>query len=177
MAIKPTLNNLTTWSSSCQTLLLLPLLLQMSASKTTLLHLYYICTYTIISSPRLFIIWFTSLILKQNSLLLDVVSTKPQIMMAFPRSLSSLTLFMQPRKSLTSLYIPSKFIQWPYLLNFESFSYNVKTILLNSGNTPAISIGLSTKQSTKNQRPSIPLRSFLAKHLGTLARKVNVTIF
>jgi len=61
------------------------------------------------------------------------------------------------------------------LLNFKSFSYDIETILLNSGNAPAISISLSTKQSTKNQRPSIPLCSFLAKYRGTLARKENMT--
>jgi len=48
---------------------------------------------------------------------------------------------------------------------------------LNSGNALAISIGLLTKWLTKNQRPSILLYYFLAKHLGTLARKENVMTF
>ena len=94
MAIKPTLNNLTIWLSSHQTPPLLSLLLQMPASKTTLLHLYYICTHTITLLPRLSIMRFTSPVSKQNSLPLDAVLTNLQIMIAFSRSSLLLTLFI-----------------------------------------------------------------------------------
>ena len=114
MAIKPTLNNLTIWLSSHQTSPLPLLLLQIPALKMTLLYLYRICTYTIIPSPRLSIMWSMLLVLKQSSLPLDVVLTKPQIIMAFPRSLLSPTLFMQ------QLYLCSQENLQPLFTSFPS---------------------------------------------------------
>ena len=99
-----------------------------------------------------------------------------QIVMAFPRSLLSLILSMWPKTS-TLLCISPKFTLWLYSVNFENFSYDIKTIPLNFGNVPATLISLSIKQLTKIQRPSILFHYCLAKHHGTLARKAKVMIY
>ena len=114
--------------------------------------------------------------LKQNFLLSDMVSTKPQILIAFPKLLSSLTLFMWPEKSLIYPYILIKFSQQPFFLIFANFSYVTRITLLSFGNVQAILISIFTKQLIKKQRPSIQLHFFLARLHGTLVRKRKVTI-
>ena len=148
----------------------------MLASRTRLLYLFHIHTLTITPSPKPSTMWFMSLVLKPNSLPLNVVSTKSLIKIAFPRSLSLLIPFMQLKRSLTHPHIPFKSIQWPYSLNFDNSFFNTTTTLLNSGSVLVVSTGLSTKWSTKKPRPSIPLCFFLAKCYGTSARKTNVMI-
>jgi len=116
------------------------------------------------------------LVLKLNFSPLDAVSTKPQTVITFPKSLLSPISFMQPKESSTYLHIPFKSIQWPYLMSFKNSSFNTRTIPLSSGNVPVVSNGLSTKWSTKKLRPSIPFRSSPAKLHRTSARRVKSMI-
>ena len=169
------LNNLTIWFWSLQSPLLLLLQPQILALRTMLLHLYHICTSTIDLSQRLFIMQFMLQALKQNFLLSGTVLTKPQILIAFLKLLSSLTLFMQPEKSLIHPYIPIKFSQQPFFPIFKNFSYITRITPLSFGNVLAVSIGIFTKQLIKKLRSSIYLHFFLAKLHGTLARKEKVT--
>ena len=149
------LNNLTIWLWSHQSSLSLPLLPHMLALRTTLLYLYCIHTSTIIPLQRPSIMQFILPVLKWKFLLSGVVSTKPQILIAFPRLLLSPILFIQLEKSLILLHILTKFSQQLYFLIFENFSYITRTTLLNSGNAPVISIGLFIKQSIRKQRSLI----------------------
>jgi len=85
-----------------------------------------------------------------------VVSTKPQIEIAFPRSLSSLIPFMQPKISSTHPHIPFKSIQWPYSLNFNNSFFNTTTTPLNSGSVLVIwSLHKVVDKETKAFNPTL----------------------
>ena len=112
--------------------------------------------------------------LKWNFLLSGAVSTKPQILIAFPKLLSSLTLFMWPEKSLIYPYISIKFSQQPFFLIFTNFSYITRITPLSFGNAQAILIGIFTKQLIKKQMLSIRLYFFLVRLYRTLIRKGKV---
>jgi len=79
--------NLLIWLSSLWVIPPICLLLWMLASRTTLLLLYFISTFRMNSSPRLYIMLLTSQVLKPNYLLLDVVSTRLPTSLASPKSL------------------------------------------------------------------------------------------
>ena len=81
------------------------------------------------------------------------------------------------REFLIHYHIPISFIHLQSLANSENSSKEITIILLNSGIVQATASGLFTIQLIKKQRSLISLPSSYANLHGTLAEKMNTTIF
>ena len=114
-------------------------------------------------------------VLKQNSLLLDVASTKYQISIICPKLLSSPIPSMWLEKSSNCLSILTKFSQLLSFLIFVVSSNIMKTIPSSSGSVQAILNSIFTMMLIKKLRPLTQLYSIHTKYHGILARKVKVT--
>ena len=114
-------------------------------------------------------------VLKQNSLLLDVASTKYQISIICPKLLSSPIPSMWLEKSSNCLSILTKFSQLLSFLIFVVSSNIMKTIPSSSGSVQAILNSIFTMMLIKKLRPLTQLYFIHTKYHGILARKVKVT--
>lgn len=111
------------------------------------------------------------LLLKQNYLQSDVVSTKPFKYIMQHISLSSLMLYTLQEGFLIPCPIFINYNQLQFLKILQSFSIKALTILLISGIVLAVSNSLTIQLSTKRPNSWITFQSFYINHLGILGRR------
>jgi len=175
IASKYVFSNLTTWLLNSQASLHTLLLSWMLASKIMSLLPYLIHTSTINLSPKLSIIWPMSRAQKPNCSLLGVVLIRPQAIMVFQKSSSSLTQSTLLKKFSILHPILTKSTHHSSSKNFELSSYVIRRIQSNFGSTLAIAIGHFTKLLIRKWNLSTPFLSSLAKHHVISAKEANAT--
>ena len=125
---------------------------------------------------KLYIIQWTLFLLKLNSSLLDMASTKLLIVQGFLKLSSSQIPFILWKEFLILLFICSKYILYLSQMNSENFFFLVLITQSNFGNFQVTAIGCFIKWWIGKPNNSTKYLYFLVNCLGTLIRRISETI-
>ena len=163
------------WLYPCQILLtLLLLLILVSKTMSPLLSLTFMSMTNLLS--KLYSMVWMSWPQKLNFLLLDVVSIRPSVFLAFLKLLSLYIHSMPLKEFLILHYIYSKYTLCPFQMSSEDSSSKTSIIQLNFENAQVIAIGHFIKLLIKNLNSSIPYLIILASLLGTSAKLKTIDL-